>query len=167
MPDQDPQAAGKIIRFETKDSGSFAIADLTAAHKKAASKAQRGVMLMNRKEVLVQDEIRTETPASLWWFMHTAARIRIGKDGREAVLEQAGKEFHATILSPANAKFQVMDAQPLPDSPHPEKQTKNENVRKLAIHLEAVRDVRISVLLRPGSDSTGAAPAVMALEDWR
>ena len=42
-----------------------------------------------------------------------------------------------------------MDAQPLPTSPHPERQAKNERVRKLAIHLTGISNSRLAVLLVP------------------
>jgi hypothetical protein len=117
----------------------------------------------------VQDEIQADTSAELWWFMHTPASARIGEDGRTATLEQAGKELRAEILCPENAKFQLMDAQPLPSSPHPERQAKNEHVRKLAIHLSGITDSRIAVLLAPKpskDEPTGQAVKLSSLSEW-
>jgi hypothetical protein len=69
----------------------------------------------------------------------------------------------AEILSPANACFQVLEAAPLPSSPHPEKQNENRGVRKLAIHLNAT-EIRLAVVF----SATGPASPmkVSALAEW-
>jgi hypothetical protein len=124
---------------------------------------------LDRAKVLVQDEIQAEKPVELWWFMHTAASVSIGDNGRTANLQQAGAQLRAEILSPADAKFQVMDAQPLPTSPHPERQAKNEQIRKLAIRLTGISNTRLAVLLvpkPPGKEGTGQAVKLSALSEW-
>jgi hypothetical protein len=168
-PDQNPSARTQIILFESKPERAFAIADLTPAYAKHARRVWRGIALLNRDKLLLQDEIQADKPVELWWFMHTAASVKIEDDGRTANLRQAGAEIRAEILSPAGAKFQLMDAQPLPASPHPEGQAKNERVRKLAVHLTGVSDSRLAVLLVPKSseDKTpGQAVKVSALSEW-
>jgi hypothetical protein len=118
---------------------------------------------------VVQDEIQADKPIELWWFMHTPASVRIEDDGHTATLEQVGTQLRAEILSPADAKFELRDAQPLPASPHPEGQAKNERVRKLAIHLTGITDARLAVLLmpKPPMDAgTGQAPKLSALSEW-
>jgi hypothetical protein len=147
----------------------FAIADLTPAYSKNASHVSRGIALLGRDKVLVQDEIKADAPVELWWFMHTPASIEIESDGRAANLHQAGTQLRAEILSPAGATFQAMDAQPLPSSPHPEQQAKNSGVRKLAIHLTGISDARLSVLLVPqptGGNKPGPVPKLSALAEW-
>ena len=84
-PGQDPKAAAKIISFEDKPEQGFAIADLSAAYAAAAQKVSRGVALLNREAVLVQDEIEAEHSPDLWWFMHTSAQVRL--DGATATQE--------------------------------------------------------------------------------
>ena len=62
-----------------------------------------------------------------------------------------------------------MDVQPLPTSPHPDKQAKNDGVRKRAIHLNGVTDVRAAVLfvpLRECETSPKGDPKVIALNQW-
>jgi hypothetical protein len=168
-PDQDPSAKTRITRFESTPKRAFAIADLTAAYEKNASRVWRGIALLDREKLLVQDEIQAGKPIELWWFMHTPASVRIEDDGHTATLEQVGTQLRAEILSPANAKFELRDAQPLPTSPHPEGQAKNERVRKLAIHLTGITDARLAVLLmpKPLTDvGTGQAPKLSALSEW-
>ena len=168
-PDQNPAANARITRFESRTERAFAIADLTPAYAKNARRVSRGIALLDHTKVLVQDEVQADKPVELWWFMHTPVSVSIGEDGRTANLQQVGKRLRAVILSPADAKFQIMDAQPLPASPHPEGQAKNEHIRKLAIHLTGVSNTRLAVLLvpePPKDEDAGQAPKVSALSEW-
>ena len=190
-PDQDPRAGAKISRFASQPDRAFAIADLTPAYAQRASRVERGVALLsgparagsgekgpqgvsqparessNRRYVLVQDEIAADK-AEVWWFMHTPATVTLGGDGRTATLELGGARLRATILVPAEARFEVRPASPLPSSPHPEGQRSNDGVRKLAIHLLHVSDLRLAVAFVPldGSAETDWKPQIKALADW-
>ena len=148
-PDQDPAAATRIIRFESAPNRAFAIADLTPAYKKHARKVWRGLALVDRRYLLVHDEIESEKPSEVWWFMHTPASVSIGPDGASANLKQAAAQLSAHIIWPKEAKFQILEPQPLATSPHPENQAKNEGIRKLAIHLSGITNTRLVVLLLP------------------
>ena len=150
-PDQNPQAKSKIIRFVSQPEKGYAIADLTQAYYPKASKVLRGISLQNRrKQVLVQDEIRADTPINLLWFMHTIANISISEDGKTAMLDRDGKRLWAKLLNPEpNYKFTVMDAKPLATSPHPKGQVKNLNIRKLTIKLEGIENEDLAVLFVP------------------
>jgi hypothetical protein len=167
-PDQDPRAAAPIVRFESQPARAFAVADLTAAYKSHAQSVTRGVALLDRKQVLVQDEIKTAKPTDVWWFLHTHAKIELA-DNSSATLTQDGVRLWAKILSPAGAEFTVTDAAPLPASPHPEKQADNKGVRKLAIHLANISDATLAVLLVPLRDKE-LPPATLSdvkpLPDW-
>ena len=167
-PDQDPAAATRIVRFQSKPGRSFAIADLTPAYHKNARQVSRGLALLDREQALVQDEIQAPKPADVWWFMHTPAGLKIEPNGRAASLRQGRAQLRAEILSPADAKFQIMDAQPLPSSPDPNGQNKNDGLRKLAIHLTGVTDARLAVLLVPAPSSTNqsALVKVFPLSEW-
>jgi hypothetical protein len=101
--------------------------------------------------------------------MHTPASISIENDGHAANLEQVGAQLRAVILSPPEAKFQIREAQPLPSSPHPDGQAKNERIRKLAINLGGISDCRLAVLLVPNppkEEKAGEAMKLSALSEW-
>lgn len=159
-PDQDPKAAGKIIRFAKRGETPLAIADLTAAYAKHAQRVERGIALLDRERLLIRDEVTASSGADVWWFMHTPAQIEISADGRAATLAQGEAKLVATILSPPAARFEVRAAEPLPSSPHPEKQNPNRGIRKLTIHIPDARELRLNVLLTPmrGGKEPGAAP---------
>jgi len=167
--DQDPSAAATIARFESKPDRAFAITDLTPAYARHARKVQRGMAVLNRQQILVQDEIQTAKAAEVWWFLHTVAKADVEGDGSVATLTLGGKRMRASILSPKGASFTVMDAQPLPSSPHPPMQNKNNGIRKLAIHLSGVTDTRLAVQLVPVREgNTASQPAfkLSPLAEW-
>jgi hypothetical protein len=167
-PDQDPVAAARIVQFHSAPERVLAVADLTPAYQSAARKVWRGITLIDRRRVLVQDEIAASKPAEVWWFMHTPANTEIAEDGHSALLGQLGAQLRLTILSPAEAKFQLLDAQPLASSPHPERQARNERIKKLGIHLTDQHDCRLAVLLTPLTSETerAATPKIIPLDQW-
>jgi hypothetical protein len=189
-PDQEPSALARIIRFRSDPARAYAIADLTPAYPAhirrdwsyvdylAPSrrsdpanerKVQRGIALLNRQQVLVQDEVHLDKPAEVWWFMHTPAQIQVSDDGTAAVLTQGKERLWARILSPKEARFSVREAEPLPTSPHPEKQAINKDIRKLAVHTAGVTELRLAVLfvpLREGESAPARLPEISPLERW-
>lgn len=150
-PDQNPGAKSKIIRFVSQAEKGYAIADLTQAYSPKITKIHRGISLQNqRQQVLVQDEIRTDTPIDLFWFMHTKADIKISQDGKTALLYQDGQRLWAKLLNPEpDYKFTVMDAKPLTTSPNPQGQAKNLNLKKLTIKLKGIKNKDLAVLFVP------------------
>ena len=163
-PDQDPSADTRIIRFESEPRKAFAIADLTAAYSGKAQSVQRGVALLDRSNVLVEDEIQANAPTELYWFMHTAAHIRL--QGRSARLNLGQKQLYVRLLSPTNAVFTTMKAEPLPTSPHPAQQAVNTGISKLTIHLKGVKTTRIAVLFTAESKGIKRDVAAVPLNDW-
>jgi hypothetical protein len=165
QPDQNPRAAAKIIRFDSKPQRSIAIADLTPAYAGGALQVERGIALIDRKGVLLQDQLRSEKPMDTWWFAHTPAQVTLNANATIATLQQNNKTLTAKILSPATARFAVMDATPLEPSPRPAKQNANRGIRKLAIHSRDVRDLRLVVWLKPG-EADDSDPGIVSLDNW-
>ncbi len=162
--DQDVYAKTRFNRFETTAAKSFGIMDITDAYKAAVTSAKRGIAMVARNSVLIQDEIKAANNIDLYWFSHTKAAVTLSKNGKTATLQQDGKRVIAQIHSPATAVFELMEAKPLPTSPHPEANNKNEGVKKLFIHLQDVKDVLIAVEFT----STGSKKntAVVPLSKW-
>jgi len=167
-PDQDPRGVARISRFVSQEDLALTVADLTAGYAKHARRVQRGVALLDRHDVLVQDEVDADKLADLWWFLHTPATVKVEASGRSAVLEQGGQKLIARILAPESARFEVRPAEPLPSSPNPAGQRRNDSTRKLAIHLAKIGSVRLAVLLVPAdgkSDPSRAIP-LKPLAEW-
>lgn len=167
-PGQRPSAEAKIVRFNDAPDKAFAIADLTAAYEPEAQNVRRGIALRDRNRILIQDEVKTGDDAELWWFMHTPATIEL--QGASALLSLGSDKLEARILAPAGAEFMTLDAKPLPGSPNPEGQAANQGIRKLAIHLEGVRDLRLLVQFIPLTAGENNPPQpnepLKALADW-
>ncbi len=168
QPDQDPKSASRIGRFVSQPDRAFALADLTPAYAKHAERVQRGIALLGRRAVLVQDEVEASRPVDLWWFMHTSAEITLSGDGRTATLKQAKATLAARLVGSPQTRFEVREADPLPTSPHPEKQARNRGVRKLTVHLPQTGSLRMGVLFTP-VDGQAVAEQPLALKplaDW-
>jgi hypothetical protein len=170
--DQTLNAHTRIIEFESKPRGGYAIADLTPAFARYVTDVKRGIMLGDdRKYVVVRDEIIGADPFEAYWFMHTKAEIELSADGRSAILTKNGKRLWVGIISPGGV-FTVMPAAPLPTSPQTNgtaRQNKNDGIQKLSIHAEGVTKLSTTVAFFPLKDNEETPkklPSVKALKDW-
>lgn len=163
-PDQGPESAGRIERFTPDDKRPFAIADLSNAYRTHARSVRRGIALIDRRDVLVHDEIRSDQPVDAYWLMHTEAKIKLSNDGRIATLTQGGKTLTAVLVTPADARFTADDARPLPGSPRPKGQLDEPNLRRLTIRTEGARELDLIVRFNVGDRKDADVPKTLA--DW-
>ena len=147
-PDQELNAFAAIEPSIAADRVMARI-DLSDAYTGRARRVQRTFDLVDRAYLLVSDRIETDTPAEIWWFLHTEADVSLSEDRQLATLRQNGKRLTVSLAKPAGAAFEVMPAAPLPTSPNPELQASNEGRRKLAIHLQGVTALDLLVEIRP------------------
>src|SRR6185503_9917562 len=116
---QDPEARAPLIAFHSSPARAFAVADLTAGYAPAANKVLRGVALLQRRRLLVQDEVEAAQPVDIVWNLHTRAEVKI--EGPVARLSKDGKEIGVRLLAPQDARFEVVSASPpRPQKPDPE-----------------------------------------------
>jgi hypothetical protein len=163
---QDPKAVAPIVAFASTPARAFAVADLTSAYPGAAEKILRGVALLDRARVLVQDDVtglKSGTP--LAWRLLTGGRVKLD-DAHHATLTQNGRTLRAEILAPAGAKFSASSATPPTAA---EKQ--NEGVTALTAEFSSdAADTRLAVLLTPVGDHWPASlpPTTLApLAGWK
>lgn len=139
---QSPAARAPILGFSSTRDHAFVLADLIEGYAGRAEKVWRGLALLGRQHVLVQDELQALKPVSVRWGMHTRAEVQL--DGRRARLTDGSASLMARILEPAGASFEVAPVTPPPG------QNPNTGVRKLIVRLPgAVTQARIVVLLSP------------------
>ena len=158
---QNPAARTTILRFVSTPQRAFAVADLTEAYP-SARRGVRGMALLQRRQVLVQDEVHVEAPADVVWGMLTGAEIDTGVG--EATLTQGDARLQARILEPEGVSFEVEGCDP------PEPQKQQPGVRKLVLRLDQMKRGRIAILLTPhgkGEVVPDAAPEVAPLTLWR
>jgi hypothetical protein len=145
-----------IIAFHSALDRAFAVADLSAAYP-MVTRAWRGAALLERKHVLIQDEIESAAPVDITWAMHTSAAVSL--DGATAVLTQGERSLTARILAPEGAQFATASADPGPP------QARNEGVTKLVVRLpQCSGAARLAVLLSP--ERPTRAPALSPLQEW-
>lgn len=153
---QDPRAAAPITEFRSSPGRAHAIADLSRAYPQG--EVRRGMALLEREHVLVQDELQLDRAAEVVWGMLTPAEVQTR--GQSATLQKDGKRLRARILAPANAHFEWKAAA----APAPQRQ--QPDIGKLVVRLpEAVRSLRLAVLLSPG-EAAAIQPAILPLAEW-
>lgn len=110
---QDPRATAPLVRFLSSPERAHAVADLTSVYPKAAERLLRGVALIDREQVLIQDDAYgLAAGVSLTWRLLTEAKVTLESEGRIATLTQQGRTLRVELLAPVNAQFQVRDAKP-------------------------------------------------------
>ncbi len=163
-----------LFQSETNGGRSLAILDLTPVMSNVVTRAWRGFQLFNgRRDVLVQDEIITSSPATAWWFMHVQTNttdVAIDPDGTAATLTQGAERLWLKILA-GTGTFRLTNAAPLPTSPNPPGQNANSNYAKLAIKLTSVTNTTLAVWLKPlatgeTAPASNAFPALVPLATW-
>lgn len=125
---------------------------MAPAHGSKVKNAQRGLLFTdNRKAVVMQDEMTLSSASEVWWFAHVQdGEITVAADGKSAIIEKQGKRMWAGIVSDmADAKFEVMAADPLPTSPKKNDAEYDRSAwKKLAIHTSGVTDYKLAVVFR-------------------
>ncbi|WP_250125033.1 heparinase II/III family protein [Chroococcidiopsis sp. CCMEE 29] len=155
---QKPSGRAPLIAYLSTTPRAFAVADLTDGYKSKLTQAWRGIALLDRRQVLVQDEIKARELVDIVWNFHTRARVE-ARDN-QAILTQNKMQFEARILSPQGAHFEVISGNPAPPP-----QAQQPDVCNLRVRLpKKIKDVRIAVLLTPGRPVS--IPKLEPLEEW-
>ena len=124
-----------------------------------ATSVRRGVAMLGRKVVVIQDEVRAEQPLDVLWGMVTRAKVRA--DGAGVVLEKRGKRLYGRILSPEGARFDTVGANPKPP------QRQQPDATKLVVRLPGkTKAVCVAVALAPDAKALGAVGTVTPLAQW-
>ena len=164
--------AGAPVEAASGPTGWHAITDLTALYGDRVDSARRGVRLVDdRRQVIVQDEVRSTDPVDYRQFLLTRADVVVAPDGRSAVLYRGGQRLYLELLTETGTIL-VGDAAPLPGVPDPGGQRVSTGVRRLMIHVPDVTDTTVALRLVPLDTgqpvpSTGTAPAVEPLDTWQ
>ncbi|MCX5769543.1 MAG: heparinase II/III family protein [Candidatus Hydrogenedentes bacterium] len=154
---QRVDAVAPIVAFQSRPNRAFAVADLSKAYRKHHNGVLRGIALLGRQNVLIQDEFDLSKPASAVWQIHTEADIEL--DGRKATLRRQGKTLTAFIVEPEGAVFEATQANPPPpDAQQP-------GTRKLIIRVAVPASAsRLAVTFALG-ESACAVP-LSPLAEW-
>lgn len=157
---EDLDAKAPLTEVRAVGDNLYAVADLDQAYKGKLASWRRGIALLSRQRVLIQDEVTPAKAVDVVWNFHTFADAKIAANGRRATLTRGGKTIEARILSPAGARFSTVSAEPAPpNAPNP-------GVTNLAVNLpHQSRSETIAVLFSKPGDSM--RPALKPLADWK
>lgn len=158
----DGDATFQKVQLEGKTP--FALLDLTPLYQDQVARAERGVMVLDDKAVLIQDEWkgREQETGYSWQFM-TRADVQV--DGRKVQLRKDGQSLDLLMLDDSPAVIQVEKAEDLMqpfDAPNP-------GVKRVSIQLKTApgAEGRLRVLAVPGSSGAVEPPAMQPLADWK
>jgi hypothetical protein len=142
---QNSRIRSPIVAFLSTPDHAYAVGDLSKTFGLPDQAVRRGIALLNRRDVLVQDDLASAEPLDVVWNMFTRADVAL--DGQRATLTLRGAKMFARILSPADATFEIASAEAPPE------QTQQPDVRSLRIHIRTKAPAeRIAVLLSPMQD---------------
>ena len=152
---QNPNSRAPIVRYRSTPEKAFAVANLSEAYPTTRG-VMRGVAMLDRKAVLVQDEIALEKKTDVAWAMLTDAEIEL--KGSTAILTLDDAHLQVRLLEPAHGEFQLESCNP------PEPQKQQPHIRKLALNLEPEANTTIGVLLTPYRNDEQAPTSVPDIE---
>ncbi len=164
---QEPTATVPMLGFASQPARAFAVADLTAAYPGSATRLHRGLALLDRARVLVQDDVTAlRAGQSLTWQMLTETTVRLDSP-HVATCTRDGRTLRVEILAPGSAQFSVRAA-----TPRTARENQNIGVTVLVAEIAAAteaRDVRLAVLLSPVGEKwpVASAPAITPLDEWK
>jgi hypothetical protein len=118
---QDPKARAPMQMHDGE-----ALVDLTAAYPGKLRSFTRGVRIENGA-ALVRDDFEARQEVDALWAMVTDAEVVV--DGRKAVLSKSGRALKVEILSPAGARFEIVDTKQAPP------QNANFGTKRLVVRL--------------------------------
>ena len=162
---QHADGLANITTFVDTEVRTHAVVDMTQAYRGQVKNALRGVVMFNRTQVLVQDELTVLNGAhEIRWGMVTEAEIELS--GSTAVLKQDRAAMQVQILSPAGARFEVVST-----TPEDKRQRNNEGTSMLAVRVKPEQKGRVllAVVFTPirSSQPTLPLPELHRLSTWQ
>jgi len=158
LQDMD-DSASPIIKFHSSPQRSFAVINMSKPWKLQAGKVLRGVAMLDKRSVLVQDEV-TASKGEILWQMITIDSITT--DGPRAVIRKKGKTFNAEIIAPAGVSFETIAL-----TPKYKEENQNKGFTKLAFRIpEPGPCVTLAVHLWLEGDDSPKPPELIPLSQW-
>jgi hypothetical protein len=155
---------GRIIRFSDDPSSPHSVLDMSEVYDGQATSVQRGVALLDSRNVLIQDHLTGLKPGSrVRWGMLTPASTD-GSNGSNIELRLDGARLALTILSPQKATWQIIDTV----KPRNEWDSPNRGTVMVAFEVVAPEsgELTLAVLATPGGGSEITKPKLRSLTDW-
>lgn len=152
-----------ITGTSTAPSFMHAITDMSAVYKGALSKANRGIAIVNKAYVVVQDEVETlDQPATIRWTLLTPAKVSI-TGNNIAELTKDGKKLILEVSTPASVTMKTWSTDPPNsyDAPNP-----GTTLTGFEVTLPANTKTTITVALKPGAAANKTIDKLLPLAKW-
>jgi len=109
-----------ISQYSDNPSLMNAITDLTFLYRDDLKKAKRGIAIVDKKYVMVRDEIETKNKETkVQWNMLTSANVTVV--GKDVELTKNGRKLDVRVISPSGAQLKTTNTVPPHsyDAPNP------------------------------------------------
>lgn len=160
---QSLKGNGQFVRFQKDGLAPHSVLDLSSLYEGQVRQVHRGVMFLENRAVLIQDEwTGSDNSVEVRWQMLTGAEIEIKGDRLE--LSQNGQSLSLQVLDGTRVKMEVVDTalllQPF-DAANP-------GVKRitLTLHTESGQTGKLRVLATPGSQRELVPPPFLSLAEW-
>jgi hypothetical protein len=152
-----------ITGFSDMPEMMNAVSDLTSLYSSDLKKAVRGIAIVDKKYVMIRDEIETsDKPAKVWWNMMTSADVAVtGK--KDARFTKNNRRLFLKVVSPAGTVLKLG----FPKPPH-EYDAPNWGTSSLGFETLVPADSKaeLVVLLLPEGAAENEAVSGLKLESW-
>lgn len=159
-------------QFETVSTHpdkAFAIANIACSYKGQVTSARRG-FLLNRQQnyAYIQDEVTLTKPSTVYWFLHTRAKIELIEKDQAAIFTIGTKRLYVKLVgNVVDANWSVMPAKSL--MPGMIEMKNMDDVRKLSIKFDSITNMNFGVVLMPlkEGENKPTIPIFQALDRWQ
>lgn len=152
-----------IISSTSNPSFMSATTDMSSIYKNVVEKAKRGVAVVDKSYVIVDDEIETlSNETKIRWTMLTPADVKIS-GSNEAELTKNGKKLLLQVQTPLHVTMKKWSTDPPHnyDAPNP-----GTTLVGFEATLPANSSTAITVALVPGGAENKASQSIPKLESW-
>jgi hypothetical protein len=141
-----------------------AITDISAVYKGALAKADRGIAIVNKAYVVVQDEVEPlNEETTIRWTLLTPATVTI-TGNNQATLTKDGKKLVLEVTAPGKLTMKTWSTDPpnTYDAPNP-----GTTLTGFEVVIPANTKATITVALKPGKAAGKPIDKVPQLSNWK
>jgi hypothetical protein len=152
----------KIDKFSDHPDFMYAVSDLSTVYDNQLASLKRGVAVVDKKYVVVQDEmVAPDKTTTIRWTMLTAAKPVL--KGNRITLSNDGKVLTLVVSTPARITMKTWPTAPTTsyDAPNPGK-----TLVGFEFQLKPGQKQKIQVLLIPGSAGDKKINFEKSLDNW-
>lgn len=140
-----------------------AICNLSSVYRSQVDSVSRGIAILNKKYVLVKDEIVTgANDVTVRWTIVTPANVQILKNGN-ALLSQNGKKLELKIIEPSGAIIKTWSTRPANNY---EAQNNGTSLVGFEVKLSKHSQNSLTVLMVPKNKKTIVIEKINPLQNW-